>query len=83
VPVTSHGNVPVRDLPAHLDLQLLHLGHEIFVQQLIPINLVALVIQRRVVRVQSCGKMNTLAHRLRISVFVDRIIVVLFPDWAF
>jgi hypothetical protein len=50
---------------ALLDLQLLHLGLKLFVRQLIPINLVALVIQRKVVRVQSRGKMNMLALRLR------------------
>jgi hypothetical protein len=79
----SQGNVPVCSPLALLDLQHFHLGLKLFVRQSIPINLVALVIQRRVVRVQSCGNMNTLALRLRFSVFVDRIIVVLFRDWAF
>jgi hypothetical protein len=73
----------VRNTLALLDLQILHLGLKLLVRHLIPINLIALVIQRRVVRVQSCGKMNTLALRLRFSVFVDRIIVVLIRDWAF
>jgi hypothetical protein len=73
----------VRNSLAILDLQLLHLGLKLFVRQLIPINLVALVIQRGAVRVQSCGKMNMLALRLRFSVFVDRILVVLIRDWAF
>jgi hypothetical protein len=73
----------MRNPLALLDLQLLHLGLEVFVRQLIPINLVALVIQRRVVRIKSCGKMNTLALRLRFRVFVDLVIVVLIRDWAF
>jgi hypothetical protein len=81
--VKFQGNVPVRNPLALLDLDLLHLGLELFVRQLISINLIVLVIQRRVVRVKSCGKMNALALRLRFSVFVDRIIVVLIRDWAF
>jgi hypothetical protein len=81
--VRSQGNVPVRNPLALLDLQLLYLGLKLFVRQLIPINLVALVIQRRVLRVNSRGKMNTFALRLRFSVFIDRIIVVLIRDWAF
>jgi hypothetical protein len=70
----------VRNPLVLLDLQLLHLGLKLFVRQLISINLVALVIQSRVVRVQSCGKMNTLALCFRFSVFIDRIIVVLNRD---
>jgi hypothetical protein len=58
----------VRNPLALRDLQLLHLGLKLFVRQLTPINVVALVIQRRVVRVKSCGKMKTLALCLRFSV---------------
>jgi hypothetical protein len=70
----------IRSIVQH---KLLHFGLELFVRQMIPINLVALIIQRRVVRAQSCGKMNTLSLCLRFSVFVDRVIVVLIRDWAF
>jgi hypothetical protein len=82
--ITSQGNVPVRNPLALLDLQHLHLGLELIVRQLIQINLVALVIQIRVVvREQRCGKMNTLALRIRFSGLVDRIVVCLIWDWPF
>jgi hypothetical protein len=38
-------NIPVRNPFALLDLRLLHLGLELFARQLIPINVVALVVR--------------------------------------